>query len=196
MPLPLLVVEVDPAGNEVFRYENLPWFERQSHIPRRYRAYGGIDSIMGETMLRPPAAAPAPALAETVGDGFTVAVDQARVREIEAAMDGARRVSGGPFDLFLTADRLVYRLDPCAQETIANHFFLHVVPADPDDLPAGHRAGGFYSFAFWFTEYGVLRQGACLAAVPLPGYPIDRLRTGQFTADGELWERTIPADSR
>ena len=53
----LLVVEADAAGNEVFRLEYLPWYEP---APTGYRAYGGITSIMGETMLRPPAAAHVP----------------------------------------------------------------------------------------------------------------------------------------
>ena len=64
----LLVTEVDAAGNEVFRLERLPRYEPRL---KSYRAYGGFTSIMGETMLRPPAA-PAPAHAETVADGFTV----------------------------------------------------------------------------------------------------------------------------
>ena len=190
--LPLLMVEVDAAGNEVFRFENLSWSATESHPPYRYRAVGGIDSIMGETMLRPPAAAPTQG--EIVGDGFTAAVDRARVREIEAAMDRAQRLSGGPFDLYLAADRLVYAKEPCALEDLGERFFLHVVPVDPDDLPAGHRAHGFYNFGFYFVEYGLRLQGACLADVPLPGYPIAHLYTGQFTADGKLWERTIPAE--
>ncbi len=57
---PLLITEVDAAGNEVFRLEHLP---RDEPPLWGYRAYGGITSIMGETMLRPPAAA----------DGFTAA---------------------------------------------------------------------------------------------------------------------------
>ena len=194
--LPLLIVEADAAGNEVFRFESLPWFETErrlghefnSLLPDRYRTYGGIDSIMGETMLRPPAAAPMPQHAETVGDGFIAPVDPARVREIEAAMDGAQRVTGGPFDLYPAADRLVYRKQPCAPGDAGERFFLHVIPVDADDLPAGHRAHGFYNRSFWFVDYGLRWQGACLAAVPLPGYPIARIRTGQFTPDGQLWQ--------
>ena len=188
---PLLVVEVDAAGNEVFRFESLSRSE-SSELPYRYRAYGGIESIMGETMLRPPAAAPMLQHVETVGDGFA-AVDLAWRREIEAYLDETRRLSGGPFDLYLTAGQLVYRKDDCAPEDIRERFFLHVVPVDPDDLPAGHRAHGFYNLGFYFVEYGLRWPGACLAAAPLPGYPVARLHTGQFTADGKLWERTISA---
>ena len=49
---PLLIVEVDAAGAEVFRLEHLP---RREPALTGYRAYGGVTSIMGETMLRPPA---------------------------------------------------------------------------------------------------------------------------------------------
>ena len=187
---PLLVAEVDAAGNEVFRFENLPWTDRP-RPPRRYRAYGGNRTIMGETMLRPPAAAPAPAHVETVAGGFAVAVDVARFREIEAAIDGAQRVAGGPFGLYLVDGELVYAKRPCAQEEVGERFFLHVVPVDPGDLPAGRRASGFDNLDFWFVEYGLHWQGACLAAVTLPDYPIARLGTGQYTEDGALWERTI-----
>ena len=50
----LTIVEVDAAGNEVFRLEHLSRYEPRL---KSYRAYGGFTSIMGETMLRPPAAA-------------------------------------------------------------------------------------------------------------------------------------------
>ena len=62
---PLLIVEVDAAGNEVFRLEILPWY---APALRGYRAYGGIAAIMGETMLRPPAAAHRPAHVDTFPD--------------------------------------------------------------------------------------------------------------------------------
>ena len=50
---PLIAVEVDAAGAEVFRIETfdaLPPADR-SH----YRVYGGVTAITGETVLRPPA---------------------------------------------------------------------------------------------------------------------------------------------
>ena len=49
---PLIAVEVDAAGAEVFRVETfdaLPPAERS-----RYRVYGGVTAIMGETVLRRP----------------------------------------------------------------------------------------------------------------------------------------------
>ena len=186
---PLIVVEVDAAGNEVFRFENLGWYEAAPRFPARYRAYGGGAAIMGETVLRPPAAAHAPAHVETVADGFTVAVDPARFRELAAAVDGARRIaSGGPFELYLAAGRLLYAAEPCADQDVAERFFLHLFRAG-----AG-SADRFDNLDFWFVEHGLRRQGVCLAAVTLPDYAIARIRTGQFISGQDaLWSAEFPA---
>ena len=177
---PLTVTEVDAAGNEVFRLESLSWPYSASRSASRYRAYGGITAIMGESMLRPPAAAHVPAHVEIVADGFTVAVNAARFREMRAAAEGAQRIAAdGPFDLYLTDGRLVYARETCAERDAAERFFLHVFPAGAD---------GFDNLDFWFVERGERWQGACLAAVTLPDYAIARIRTGQFiSGQGELW---------
>ena len=177
---PMIVVEADAAGNEVFRFENLPWSQTAAQIPIRYRAYGGIASIMGETMLRPPAGAYAPAHVETAADGFTMAADPAKFRELAAAVDGAPRIAAnGPFDLYLADGRLVYAKEPCAPEDVAERFFLQVFPA----------AAGGGGLDFWFVEHGQRWQGACLAAVTLPDYEAARIRTGQLND----WSVEFPA---
>lgn len=53
--IPLVVVEVDPAGKEVFRMETIdpPRAERADLGPRRAKVQGGIPSLLGETQLRP-----------------------------------------------------------------------------------------------------------------------------------------------
>ena len=189
---PLPVVEVDAAGAEVFRFENLPSYEPRPQDAARYRAYGGITAIMGETMLRAPAAAHVPAHAETVADGFTVAVDPARFRALAAAVEGARRsAAGGPFDLYLVDGRLVYAKAACADEDVAERFFLHLFPAGADDSAA--LGGGFDNLDFWFVERGERWQGACLAAVTLPDYAIARIRTGQYVSGQDaLWSVEFP----
>ena len=56
--VPLTVVEVAADGSEVVRIDTL----HTDGVPRdraRGMAYGGLGAIMGETMLRPPAAPPA-----------------------------------------------------------------------------------------------------------------------------------------
>ena len=57
--VPLTVVEVAADGSEVFRIDTL---HADGGVPSdrsRGMAYGGLEAIMGETMLRPPAAADA-----------------------------------------------------------------------------------------------------------------------------------------
>ena len=51
--VPMTVVEVDAAGNEVFRVDTLDALRPVDRS--RGRATGGTRAIMGETMLRPPA---------------------------------------------------------------------------------------------------------------------------------------------
>ena len=186
--LPLTVVEVDAAGNEVFRVVTRQWYELRPRFPRRYRASGGIESIMGETMLRPPAAAPEP-----FADDYYLAQELAGFRALEAALDGRQRTAGGVFDLYLAGDRLVYAKEPCARADFRAKFFLHVVPASEDDLAAGSREQGFDNLDFWFQDRGTLWEGACLAAAALPEYEIARVFTGQFLRqEGQFWSVEFP----
>ena len=180
--LPLTVVEADAAGNEVFRVDTRQRYVPRPQYPRRYRAYGGIESIMGETMLRPPAAAPEP-----FDDDYYLAQELAGFRALEAALDGRQRAAGGVFDLYLTENRLVYAKEPCAPADVRERFFLHLFPVGED--------AGFDTLDFDFWGQGVRWEGACLAAVTLPDYAIARLRTGQFVRGSgrELWAAEIAA---
>ena len=58
--VPIAIVEADAGGRELFRLETIdpPLAQAATQGPLRYRAYPGPDSIMGETMLRAPKAAP------------------------------------------------------------------------------------------------------------------------------------------
>jgi len=76
------VVEVDAAGNEVFRIDNPPLHAGED-LPVRYRVYDGIVAIMDETTLRPAAAAPAHVRVATFEKDYYLAKEQARFRELE-----------------------------------------------------------------------------------------------------------------
>ena len=188
--LPLVVVEADAAGNEVFRFENLELYDTRERFVR-YRAVAGGSAIMGETMLRPPAAAAPAQHVETFQGDFSIAVDVAGFRELEAALEGAQPAAGGPFDLYLLGDRLVYAKEPCAQEDLLARFFLHVYPKNRDVLAEHRREPGFGTFGFYFRDLGLRWEGVCLAEATLPDYEIVRIRTGQVGTRGELWELTI-----
>ena len=112
---------------------------------------------------------------------------------------------------------LTYRRAPCDEESRRARFFLHLYPEAVGDLPAPRREPGFDNRDFRFEEYGAVfnRMGLdgvglggvglggagldreppspqCVAIVPLPGYPVRRLRTGQWTAaQGERWATEI-----
>ena len=173
---PLVVVEVDRRGNEVFRVETFDSGAAGWPYPRRYRAAAELTSIMGEVMLRPPSAPPGPA--QRPEDGWW----RQPVRDPAA------------FNPQLDGRRLVYRKEPCAPGEIADSFLLHLYPVNPGDLPEERREHGFENRDFRFGEWGTIRDGKCRASVPLPAYPIARIRTGQYVvASGErLWEAEIP----
>ena len=52
--IPIAIVEADAQGREVFRLESVPPAVSPLWEIKRYRAYPGPKSIMGETMLRAP----------------------------------------------------------------------------------------------------------------------------------------------
>ena len=64
---------------------------------------------------------------------------------------------------------------------------LHVVPVDGDDLPEARREHGFDNRDFTFATRGARVDGDCVAAVPLPRYPIASIRTGQYDGTGDIW---------
>ena len=172
---PLVVVEVDADGNEVFRIETV---QLHAH-PIRYRAYGGFETIYGETMLRPPT--------EFVQRPPTARLHYQRMTHVAAET----------FDIYLEDGHLVYAKAPCTTADIEHPFFLHVVPKRSAVLPADRRQFGFVNLDFNFLQRGMRWQGSgqggwqgkCHAEVPLPEFEIDLVRTGQFAAEDEATGR-------
>ena len=93
------------------------------------------------------------------------------------------------FSVYHGAGALTYIREDCAPADTAAAFYLHIIPSDADDLPAGRREHGFDNRNFDFgSAGGVQHGGRCRVSVPLPDYPIDRIRTGQFLQGaGQLW---------
>ena len=121
----------------------------------------------------------------------------ARFQELAAGLAGLRpAAAAGGFELYLDGGMLVYRRETCAAADAAARFYLHLFPAEAKDLPAGRQAHGFINQGFSFAEYGALRDGKCLAAAPLPDYPIARIRTGQHVpGEGQLWQADFPVNA-
>ena len=97
-----------------------------------------------------------------------------------------------PFDIYLEDGALTYYKENCSAHDTRNPFFLHIIPADPADLPPERRQLGFASRDFTFGRQGALYGSNCWATIPLPGYPIARIKTGQFTATAKLWQADLP----
>ncbi len=122
----------------------------------------------------------------------------ARFRDVAAA--AAAGVFGPPaaraaFDVYLTDTALIYHKNPCdADDLDAAQFFLHVVPANPADLPAARAPHGFDNLDSQFDGNSGAADGVCLAVVPLPDYALAHVRTGQYApGGGVVWEAAFDA---
>ena len=94
------------------------------------------------------------------------------------------------FDIYQQDRALLYYRETCSPADAANRFFLHIIPADPADLPPERAQHGFDNrdFDFYYAD-GVHFDGHCAAYINfLPDYPIAQIRTGQFTPDqSQIW---------
>ena len=105
-------------------------------------------------------------------------------------LDNTRLLISARFDVWLDGNRLLYVKDRC--DAFEDSFFLHVVPADPDDLPEGRKKYGFDNLDFGHSERGLGVTRRCVVARRLPDYPVVAIRTGQFQRMGrnrheQLW---------
>ena len=103
-------------------------------------------------------------------------------------------VARSVFDIYLRENRVSYLKLPCDAADVQAEFFLHVVPEDLEDLPADRRQYGFGNMHFHYGGNAALAFGGrCIAEHPLPDYPIARIRTGQFTPEGDqIWMAEFP----
>ena len=111
-----------------------------------------------------------------------------RLRATYAALSDRQPQIRVDFDLYIQDNRLIYLRESCAAGDTAAAFFLHLIPADVTVLPEERRDAGFANRDFVFDRRGGHFDGKCLAAIPLPPYPIAALRTGQYVpGQGEVW---------
>ena len=101
------------------------------------------------------------------------------------------------FDIYAYDGALYYLSADCpppAPNRDAPRFFLHIAPADPADLPAAGREFGFENRDFRLSDRAAFFDGKCIHRQPLPDYPIERIRTGQFVVgEGRVWGVEFPA---
>ena len=110
----------------------------------------------------------------------------------KALKAAAKPLARSIFDIYLWNGALYYVQEQCGTAAPAR-FFLHVFPSAPDDLPTYRRPYNFDNLDFSFGWRGGRFDGRCMTQVPLPGYPIARIRTGQFVrGEGQLWKAVVP----
>ena len=99
-----------------------------------------------------------------------------------------------PFDVYALPETVIFVKDPCRPADTQAKFILHFVPVARRDLAARPRAAGFENHDFQFAWYGAPVGAACVAQVPLPAYPLQRLRVGQFDSQAQrvLWQNELP----
>ena len=114
--------------------------------------------------------------------------DPESLRAAYAGLSDIQPVARSNFDLYIQDNQLIYLRETCAAADTAAGFFLHILPVDTADLPQERQAAGFANLDFAFGRWGGSFDGKCLAAVPLPDYPVKFLRTGQYVpGQGEVW---------
>ena len=98
------------------------------------------------------------------------------------------------FDVYTSENTVAYLKSPCSAADVQAQFFLQVVPEDLEDLPADRRQYGFDDANFRYGNTAALAFGGrCSMEYPLPDYPIARIRTGQFTPEGDqIWMAEFP----
>ncbi len=132
--------------------------------------------------------------------GYDAAVARtAGLMEAYRSVRSAEPVIRSDFDVYLMRNRLIYVKEPCDPADTEPRFFVHIVPADANDLPLIRKPHGFDNLDFAFGDYssGMSFGGKCLVTRPLPDYTIATIRTGQFVRKkekgktGEIWEGTL-----
>ena len=124
------------------------------------------------------------------------APDFDQLRADYAALSAAKPAARNYFDLYLRGNRLLYLRETCAVTDTAAPFFLQVIPKAVADLPAELRADGSVWLDFEFVRQGGQFDGKCLATIPLPEYPIEKIWTGQYVPGPEppLWSAQLAVE--
>ena len=118
------------------------------------------------------------------------------VHRVENTYRGAvsgRLVSKAAFDIYTYpgSRMLGYARNGCTSPDTRPTFFVHIDPVDGEDLPVYRRQYGFDNLDFTFSDRGRKVEGKCWAYVVLPDYEIARIRTGQSTESGRIWETDL-----
>ena len=94
------------------------------------------------------------------------------------------------YNVYIRENEIIYLKNDCKGDDLEKRFFLHVVPEDMDNIPAG--SADFQNMDFKFRQFGTLSDGVCIAVRELPAYEIKVITTGQFVPnEGITWEGIV-----
>ena len=94
-------------------------------------------------------------------------------------------------DVYRSDNRLYYVQRPHPKPAGDARFFLHVIPADVSDLPDYRKRWNHDNLDFSFRHRRIPHSTRAIAVLALPDYAVARIRTGQFTSEGRLWEAEV-----
>lgn len=86
------------------------------------------------------------------------------------------------FTMYLQDSRITYVKSPCDGSDLDHRFFLHITPADKEDLAEGNENLGFNVLDFYAYEEGIgaaMHEVGCIISLALPDYDIKHVYTGQ-----------------
>ncbi len=128
---------------------------------------------------------------------FNVMTRTAAFEEAYRSIVAGKPVVRSSFDVYLIENELIYTKEPCARADTEPRFFVHIIPADANDLPAVRKQHGFDNLDFNFGWHNGRRFGGkCLLTRPLPDYEITSIRTGQFIpGEGQIWKAEFPVSA-
>ena len=124
------------------------------------------------------------------------ALEETPYRAALRALLAAAPLARAEFDLYAHAQALVYyRPMACRPTDMYGGAVLSVEPVRVPDLPASRRPHGFDNLNFNWGRRSLQFNDQCLALVPLPAYPIARIRTGRYFSRKQgmdSWETAFP----
>ena len=130
---------------------------------------------------------------------FTIAPNSADYRDhLRAAYRdvaaNAAPLARSDFHIYAYNGELRYLNENCAPykpKATDLWIFLHIFPANPDDLPPHRREFGFDNHDFKIIEHAAFFDDKCILSRSLPAYPIARISTGQNLNGATIWRADI-----
>ena len=120
--------------------------------------------------------------------------DHGLLQRVDQAIASGSPIIRAQFDVYLTDEHLVYVRELCDTSDINDNFFVHIIPVDVENLPEDSRGYGFENLDFVLFDRGFSDGPRCAAVIELPDYDISRIRTGQFTDQGQTWRSEFYAE--